>query len=101
MAEITIKTDYPEEVHKVLSETIETEISKIQYSLSLIKKRLLKFEKKYNTSSENFIENWTAEDLEGKDMEYVIWAGEFKHYTNLQTRLNTIKNISHVSAIIY
>jgi hypothetical protein len=37
MAEITIKTDYPEEVHKVLSETIETEISKIQYSLSLIK----------------------------------------------------------------
>lgn len=100
MAEIILKTEYPQEVHEVLYETLETEISRLQYSLGLIKKRLVKFEKKYNTTSENFIENWTAEDLRGKDMEYVVWAGEHKHYVNLKNRLNTLKSIIYVPAII-
>ena len=101
MAEIICKTDHPEEAQEVLSETLEAEISRVQYSLSLIEKRLQEFEKKYNTSSENFIENWTAEDLDDKDMEYIVWAGEYKHFAGLKKRLNTIKNIKHVSAGIY
>lgn len=101
MAEIIFETDHPEEAQEVLFETLEAEISRIKYSLSLIEKRLQEFEKKYNTSSENFIENWTAEDLDDKDMEYIVWAGEYKHFTGLKKRLNTIKNIKHVSAGIY
>ena len=101
MAEIIFKTDYPTEAHEILSEALETEISRIQYSLGLIKKRLMKFEQKYNTSSENFIQNWTAEDLEDKDMEYVIWAGEYKQFAKLKGRLNAIKSMVYVSSEIY
>ncbi|MDQ1270987.1 MAG: hypothetical protein QG618_2299 [Thermodesulfobacteriota bacterium] len=97
MAEIIVKTDYPEEAHEVLFETLKIEASRIKYSLSLIQKRLTAFEKKYNTSSENFIEKWTAEDLEGKDMEYITWVGEYKHFANLKNRLNTIKSITYAS----
>jgi hypothetical protein len=34
MAEIVLKTNQPEKVHQILSETLETEISRIAYSSS-------------------------------------------------------------------
>ena len=68
----------------------------MRYSLDLSKKRLLKFEKKYNVSSEIFIRDWVAEDLEGKDMEYVEWAGEFELALRLNDRLTTLTSIEHV-----
>jgi hypothetical protein len=101
MAEIILKTEYPEKVHEIVSEALETEICRLEYSLSLIKKRLQKFEKKYQTTSENFIDNWTAEDLKGKDMEYIEWAGEHKLSVSLKDRLNTIKSIIHVPSNVY
>ena len=97
MAEIILKTDYPKKAQEFLSETLETEISRIGYSLILARKRLLKFEKKYKITSEEFRKNWTAEDLIGKDMEYVEWAGEHKLSENLNDRLNTLKSIIYVS----
>jgi hypothetical protein len=38
MAEIVLKTSKPEKVHQILSETLETEISRIEYSISYTKK---------------------------------------------------------------
>jgi len=43
MAEIIFETDHPEEAQEVLSETLEAEISRVQYSLSLIEKRLQEY----------------------------------------------------------
>ena len=40
-------------------------------------KRLATFEEKYGVTSEHFLAVMTAEDLEGKDDEYVHWAGEY------------------------
>jgi len=45
-------------------------------------KILLKFEDKYQISSDFFITHWTAENLEGGDDEYVSWAGEIQINTS-------------------
>ena len=46
-------------------------------------------------TSEKFINEWSSEDLEDGDMEYVEWAGEFKLASRLEERLGTLKNIEH------
>ncbi|WP_435548773.1 hypothetical protein [Desulfobacterium sp. N47] len=48
-------------------------------------------------SSETFNNKWSAEDLDGKDLEYVEWAGELKLAARLSDRLATIDSIEYVS----
>jgi len=97
MPEIILKTDMPDKAAKVLSEALETESLRLNYSLKLAKKRLSRFEKKYKISSEKFIDEWCAEDLEGKDLEYVEWAGEYHLSKKLNERLDALKSIKNVS----
>jgi hypothetical protein len=97
MAEIILKTNKPDKVSEILKETLETERSRVKYSLEMTKNRLNKFEQKYNISSEEFINKWSAEDLKGGDMEYVEWAGEYRISLNLSERLAALKSIKHVS----
>ena len=66
MAEIILKTNEPEKATGILFEALEKESQRIQYSLSLAIKRLKRFEKKYDVSSEKFFAEWGAEDLEIK-----------------------------------
>ena len=40
---------------------------------------------------------WSAEDLEDKDLEYVEWAGEYQLASRLHDRLATIASIEYVS----
>ena len=93
MSEIVLKTDMPDKASKVLSEVLEAESLRIRYSLKLARKRLSRFEKKYKTSSESFIDEWTAEDLEGRDLEYVEWAGEHHLSKRLHERLDALESI--------
>ncbi|QCQ20811.1 hypothetical protein [Desulfoglaeba alkanexedens] len=97
MAEIKFKSDVPDKATEILTEALETESLRLEYSLRLAKERLSRFEKKYNVSSEKFINEWTAEDLEGKDLEYVEWAGEYHLSMRLNERLDVLKSIHHVS----
>jgi len=96
MPEIILKTNNPDKAVRLLREALETEASRLRYSLDLAKNRLSIFEKKYNVSSEIFMRDWAAEDLEGKDMEYVEWAGEFELALRLNDRLTTLTSIEHV-----
>lgn len=98
MPKIILKTDMPDKAAIILAEALETESLRLKYSMKLAKKRLTKFEKKYKVTSEKFINEWSAEDLEGKDLEYVEWAGEFNLSIRLNERLNALKSIEHVSA---
>ena len=98
MPKIILKTDMPDKAAKVLIEALETESFRLKYSLQLAKKRLTKFEKKYKISSEKFINEWSAEDLDGKDFEYVEWAGEYKLAKRLNERLTALKSIQHVAS---
>ncbi len=98
MPDIILKTDMPDKAAIILIEALETESTRLQYSMKLAKKRLSKFEKKYKVSSEQFISDWSAEDLAGKDMEYVEWAGEYKLSMRLHDCLAALKSIKHVSS---
>ena len=98
MAEIIMKTGEPDKAVQYLKEALETEVSRIKYSLNLAKKRLKKFEKKYNVSSEKFIKEWSAEDLKGKDIEYVKWAGEYELFLRMNERFLVLRNIKNATA---
>ncbi len=98
MAEIILKTDRPDVAVEVLREALQTETLRLKYSLNLAKKRLKRFESKYSVSSEKFMRDWSAEDLKGKDLEYVEWAGEYHLFSRLNKRLAALKSIENVAA---
>ena len=98
MAEIVLKTDKPDEAAEVLKEVLETETLRLKYSLNLARKRLKRFETKYNVSSDKFINEWSAEDLKGEDLEYVEWAGEYQLFSRLNDRLVVLESIKNVAS---
>lgn len=97
MQHIIFNTSNYDKAEPLLREALRTEIARLQYSLDLSRKRLVKFEKRYGVSSETFIREWASEDLNGKDMEYVEWAGEFELSTKLKDRLATLESLEHVA----
>jgi hypothetical protein len=98
MAEVILKTNKPDKVSEILKDALESEKSRIRYSLELTRKRLKKFEQKYNISSQIFINQWSAEDLQGGDMEYVEWAGEYRFSLTLNERLAALESIEYVAS---
>jgi hypothetical protein len=98
MTEIILKTNAPDKAAHILKEALATEASRIKYSLNLAKKRLERFESKYNISSAKFINEWSSEDLKGEDMEYVEWAGEYQLFSRLNERLEVLESIENVAS---
>ena len=66
--------------------------------VNLARKRLKRFETKYNVSSDKFINEWSAEDLKGEDLEYVEWAGEYQLFSRLNDRLVVLESIKNVAS---
>jgi len=98
MGQIILRTNTPEEASDILKEALATEASRLKYSLNLAKKRLKRFENKYNIPSEKFINEWSAEDLKDKDLEYVEWAGEYHLFSRLNERLAVLESIENVAS---
>jgi hypothetical protein len=84
MLQLQIKSDSSdiESVKSLVKTAIESEIRSLLRSLEKTNKILLKFEDKYQISSDFFITHWTAENLKGGDDEYVSWAGEIQINTS-------------------
>ena len=80
----------------VLAEALQAEQNRIGYALQLGDQKIKFFEMKYNISSKEFLCDWTAENLEGKDLEYVEWAGEARLHSKLCERLAILKGIEYV-----
>ena len=98
MADIILKSNTPAEAADILKDALAIEASRLKYSLNLAKKRMKRFETKYNVSSEKFINEWSAEDLKGKDLEYVEWAGEYQLFSRLNERLAVLEDIENVAS---
>lgn len=97
MAEIIVKSTEPEKALVMLKDAIAKKIALLEYSMERYRQRLEKFEKKYNITSEQFINEWAAEDLEGKDMEYVEWAGEYKLSLVVEENMKILKSLEYVT----
>jgi hypothetical protein len=83
------------EILHLVRSAIEHEVTKLELALQMAVKRLALFEEKYGVTSEYFMAAMTAEDLEGKDDEYVHWAGEYKLMQRLQDKLGKLQEISY------
>ncbi len=93
---ISIKSSQKDnDVLHLVKSAIEAEIVKYELSLEMANKRLIPFEKKYNVTSEYFINHLTAEDLDAGDDEYVQWAGEYKLKQRLEIKLRQLKDIEY------
>ena len=97
MSEIVINSDHSANgAFSVIVDALRVEENRLDYALQLGQNKLDSFEKKYCVSSETFLKEWTAEQLVGKDLEYVEWAGEAKLSLRLQERLAIIKGLEYV-----
>ena len=65
------------DVLQLVKSAIGSEIERVQMAIELADKKLKPYELKYHITSEYFISNLAAEDLEARDDEYVSWAGNF------------------------
>jgi hypothetical protein len=83
------------EVLQLVRSAVESEIAKLELALNMGIKRLAPFEEKYGVTSEYFITDMTAEDLEGGDEEYVHWAGEYELMQRLQDKLQKLQAITY------
>ena len=99
MLQLEIKSDAPdlEIVQNLVRAAIDSEIKNLKSSINKTNKLLKEFETKYQVSSDFFLSNWTAEDLEGRDDEYVSWAGEIKIKQKLVNALQKLEGIEYVT----
>ena len=99
MLQLQIKSDSSdvESVKSLVKTAIESEIRSLLRSLEKTNHILLKFEDKYQISSDFFITYWTAENLEGGDNEYVSWVGEIQIKKKLMNALQKLEAIEYVS----
>lgn len=88
MGTITLETtEATDDVRFLVRSAIASEIAKLELGLVLAQQRLRPFEQKYHVSSERFIAEFAAEDLESGDDEYVRWAGEYQLKQRLEAKL--------------
>jgi len=83
-----------DEIFEIIKSAIDEKIVKLELAKQIYDNRLLPFEKKYNMTSDYFISNITAEDLEGGDDEYITWAGEYKLKQRLDDKLSMLNATS-------
>ena len=94
----TIYVEPAQEAKQILSlvkAAVDAEIARLRLALDMAEKRLVPFEQKYQITSDKFISDLTADDLEGGDDEYVVWAGEYRLKQRLQTKLQQLQAIQY------
>lgn len=66
--------------------------ARLRNSVERTQRRLAEFETRYQMTTAHFLENMTAEDLAGGDLEYVEWAGEAKLLAGLEDELGELEH---------
>ena len=96
MTRISIEpTQKTVDVLPLIRSAVDSEIARLKLAYKMTMKRLLPFEEKYGVTSEYFITEMAAEDLEGKDEEYIRWAGEYMLMQRLQEKLQKLQEVDY------
>ena len=77
MVKLEIKSDQ-KDVSSLVKSAIFAEIKRMEIGLNRTEQEIKKYEKKYQVDSNVFLKDFTAEDLNEGDNEYIKWAGEIK-----------------------
>ena len=97
MVELLIKTHNQSQVKSLIKEVIDQKIELLEQTWELYQERLKHFESKYGITSEQFKQTWSAEDLEGGDIEYVEWSGEYQLALLVWEKLQILKSLIYVT----
>ena len=73
-------------------QAIESYKARLRASIERTQRRLVQFEQRYGVDTAHFLQEMTAEDLEGGDLEYVEWAGEAKLLEGLEAELMELEH---------
>lgn len=73
-------------------QAIESYKSRLRASIERTRRRLAEFERRYAVTTDHFLVEMAAEDLEGGDLEYVEWAGEAKLLEGLERELGELEH---------
>lgn len=89
----TETTERPQEIIELLKSAVSSKIARIQVSIDMTQQKLFAFETKHNVSSEHFFKKMAADDLNGGDMEYIKWTGEYQILQRLEKQLKQLQGI--------
>lgn len=76
-----------EEGVQTVLQALEAYKSRLRSGIERTRQRLAVFESRYGTDTSRFLQEMSAEDLQGGDLEYVEWAGEAKLLERLEVEL--------------
>jgi len=96
MIRLEIKSDF-EDAESLIRSAVYSEIKRLEIGLSRTDREIRKFEDKYQISSDMFVREYAAEDLDGGDDEYVSWMGEIKIRRKIAGELNKLRETEYVT----
>ncbi len=96
MVKLQITSDQ-QNVLPIIQSAITAKVKRIEIGLRKTEQEIQKFEAKYHIPSEQFLNNYTAEDLDGGDDEYVSWMGELHLRQAIWEELHLLQNIEYVT----
>lgn len=96
MSKLRIVSD-EKDTAEIVKSAIAAELKRLEIALNGTAKEIKKFEDKYRVSSDVFLTEFTAEDLQGGDEEYIRWAGEIKIRERILDDLQKLKDIEYVT----
>lgn len=70
---------------------IEAYKARLHAAVERSRRLLTGFETKYGIDTDTFLNEWSAEDLEGGDLEYIEWAGEARLLGGLEEELGELE----------
>ncbi len=73
-------------------QAIESYKIRLRAGIERGRRHLSRFEQRYGVDTAYFLQEMTAEDLEGGDLEYVEWAGEAKLLEGLEAELAELEH---------
>ena len=97
MIRLQIQSDAQEGALDLIRSAIAAETSRLEFGLKATERNLKTFEERYQVTSEEFLRDFSAEDLVDRDLEYVCWAGELKIHERIAAQLESLKGIQYAA----
>jgi hypothetical protein len=80
----------------VIQDAIAARVKRTEIGFQKTEKEIQKFEKKYRISSDDFLAEYTSDDLSGGDEDYISWMGEIKLREALLEEIKALREIEYV-----
>jgi hypothetical protein len=97
MADVILRSADAPQARALIRSAVDKEISRLEKGIERALATLKQFEDQHRISSSEFAENFTAEDLTGRDLEYVEWMGEYRLFQQLVEDLSLLKSLIYVT----